>query len=149
MVEEFGIQWCFPESCIGEDVEGGLPIIVSSHTLGEFRKGGGGVWRRLSKEFQKSTPAEFLTAWCLKLSDAVPPEVPSAGKFILAVDEDWGNDGWREDDEVFNPGSLSRTWRITSASSFASLSTGATSSNREARTRAKVFVLGCNLRKDR
>lgn len=81
---------------------------MSSPTLEEFRKGGGGVWCRLSKEFQNSTPAEFLTAWCLKLSDAVSPEVPSAGEFVLPAVGDWVKDGCRED-EAFKSGSLSRT----------------------------------------
>lgn len=108
VVDVPGSQWFFPGSCMGVNVEGGVSIMVSSPGWEEFRTDGGGVWFRLSKEFQNSTPAEFLTACCLKLSSVPWPGAPSAGDFILSASEACGKDGCREG-EACKPGSLSRT----------------------------------------
>lgn len=122
--------------------------------------GGGGVTRLPAtllvseKASQKPLPLEFFSACCLKLSErpgspsmssSSTSSMLSPGRFgdsrgALAMSRGAGGaEGTRGSRSV----SLSRTCRMTSASRRVSQSTGAPSSARAARIRAKPFVLGC------
>lgn len=103
---------------------------------------------------QKTLPLEFFKACCLKLLDSPdsPIIISSSGtssRFspcrlgdicAAAISSGGGGpEGIRGSRSI----SLSRTWRITSASRRVSQSTGWFSSARAARMRAKPFVFGC------
>lgn len=115
------------------------------------RNGGGGVRFFSSVNVsQNSFPLEFLIACCLKLlerpdeisviisSSGIPSKEscvgPRLGDECVVVKE-----GFRVNSRST---SLSRVWRTTSASRRTSVSTGALSSARAARMRAKPLVLG-------
>ena len=147
---------------ITEDAVVSIPISsLIPDELPRGKRGGGGVRILSSKVFQKSTPAECLIAWFEKLLDieerllAIPSvfmissesmsSIASTGPVVAGYklgDEAvvWGCEGKIA---VSTSLSLSRTWRITSASLRTSVSTGALSSWSAARIRAKVLVLGC------
>ena len=136
------------------DPADGVSIAASSppaEMLDAFLTGGGGVRYLPSKEFQNSIPPEFVVAWRRKLfgngladkGATDSPALSDASPLGIRAGRDGNPDGTREGDTGANPGSLSRTWRITSASRLASLSIGVHSSNNAARMRAKVLVLGC------
>jgi hypothetical protein len=146
-----------------ESWEGGVPIMATSSLTEELWRGrnGGGVRVRssLPKRFQKPMPIPFLSAWRLKdverrrdrgrdpVGVSMPVDVDIASSSRSRGSEDVG---LRVGERVERFGSMdmeveasdSRTCLITSASRRTSLSTGAPSSRRAARIRAKFLVLG-------
>lgn len=146
-----------------ESWDGGVPIMATSSLTEELWRGrnGGDVRVRssLPKRFQKPMPMPFLSAWRLKEVDRRRDRERDPVGVSMLVDVDIASSSRSRGSEVVGPrvgerverfGSMdmeveasdSRTCLITSASRRTSLSTGAPSSRRAARIRAKFLVLG-------
>lgn len=131
--------------------EGVTSMVESSSDIDEaavWRDVGGGVRYRSSSGLQNSDSLRVRLAGWLKAALAGPTSATfsavSSASLVAPSCSDGVSDGKAPCVSVLcgTVGSLSRTWRITSASRFASLSIGAVSSISDARIRANVFVFG-------
>ena len=132
----------------------GESILISSLTVEELPRGnggGGGVRVSVLKLFQKSLDADGLrpkspnrplvfdpkpeVSRLLGVSSGIPSSDSMTG---CNVGDDCAVDDWRRSISM----SLSRTWRITSASFLISASTGMLSSSSSARMRPNARVFG-------